>query len=160
MQNTKSLNTETVTWWKNHHKNCELRNMQTTAIPRKTGRIWSFSWPPLHCCMSHVTQHFSCAGGLKSLCYHVRTLQIWTYPKFDKLGLRQPMAGRPRMGSTGQNSVQAGAFLGLYLLREYLLLEKKYPWSGFPWLIKCQTLETTVKTKETNRKPWNYLEKP
>ena len=38
---------------------------------------------------------------------------------------------RPRMGLSGQNSVQAGAFWGGYFLGEHLLLEKHIPDLGF-----------------------------
>ena len=85
------------------------------------------------------------------------------------------------MGSSGKNSVQADAFWGGHFLGEYLFLEKNIPDLGFlclsnaiyilpftwnylekPWkpTENHENHDTTLKTMETNQKPWIYLEKP
>ena len=53
---------------------------------------------------------------------------------------------------------------------ENIYFWKKYPWSGFHWLIKCDFHETTLKndgnqpktwkTMETHQKPWKTMELP
>ena len=66
-------------------------------------------------------------------------LLLWNYSElnignnnfqFVLLGLCLQLA-RPRMGSLGQNSVQADAFWGGYFLGEYLFLENDIPDIGF-----------------------------
>ena len=67
------------------------------------------------------------------------------------LGLSQPTPrprprpARPRLGSSGQNSVQAGAFWGGYFLEEYLFLEKNIPDLDFLGLSNAKNHETTLK---------------